>query len=278
MPRKQGLGMPKRNKTKVEGPGQARSSGGRPRKQPAEQQPLDQPAEPPDEGEGVENIEVQMAEVSIAPTAEARPAEAAAEQPTPSEPGPDAEEAAESEPESSEPDEPPQPACGHDHGPCWRQRPVYINKTRRVRGSREAFNAISAAVGVELYRCKSEAEMDEWDMKNRDEAEALYAVALGKVKESFPHIVCCDSFATGECAHGSPCECGWLQAPWPWIVHRPDGHFCDCHMELRRDWCCEWHRDWRYRGDLSGLASYPKAGSQRGDGVSGAPATICMPP
>ena len=33
--------------------------------------------------------------------------------------------------------------------------------------------------------------------------------------------VCCDGFLTGECEHGTLCECGWLRAPWPWTHYRP---------------------------------------------------------
>ena len=33
--------------------------------------------------------------------------------------------------------------------------------------------------------------------------------------------VCCDGFLTGECQHGTLCECGWLRAPWPWTHYIP---------------------------------------------------------
>ena len=48
-------------------------------------------------------------------------------------------------------------------------------------------------------------------------------------------IVCCDKFERGECVHGRLCECGWLQAPWPWIPYRPDGPYCaivTCRIEI----------------------------------------------
>jgi len=116
-------------------------------------------------------------------------------------------------------------ACGHDdHGPRWCRRPVYVSTIRRVRGSREAIDAIDAAADFE--RCSAELDSDEAAM----EAYGCYLERLAELKAAFPNIVCCESFETGECAHGSPCECGWKQAPWPWIVHRPGGQFCDCHM------------------------------------------------
>ena len=71
------------------------------------------------------------------------------------------------------------------------------------------------------------------------EAKSDYATALLKLKESFPTMVCCEAFETGGCTHGKPCECGSVQAPWPWIVQGAcGGIFCECHMEpdARRAW------------------------------------------
>ena len=70
------------------------------------------------------------------------------------------------------------------------------------------------------------------------EARRDYHAALRTVKETFPSMVCCDAFETGGCTHGKPCECGSMQAPWPWIVQGACGAFCECHMEpdARRAW------------------------------------------
>jgi len=141
------------------------------------------------------------------------------------------------------------------------------------RGNRR--RAIDAAADFE--RCSAELDSDEAAM----EAYGCYLERLAELKAAFPNIVCCESFETGECAHGSPCECGWKQAPWPWIVHRPGGQFCDCHMSQRGLWWCfstAPRGRLIYDGDRSGLDSYPQAGPQRGDGMSGAPAALCLPP
>ena len=71
--------------------------------------------------------------------------------------------------------------------------------------------------------------------RSRKWCEDKYTKALSEMKVTFPTQVCCDAFETGGCVHGKPCECGWKQAPWPWIVYRPGGPFCDCHFESRRD-------------------------------------------
>ena len=99
--------------------------------------------------------------------------------------------------------------------------------------------------------------------------EKEYADGLAAVKAAFPRQVCCDAFETGGCTHGTPCECGWTQAPWPWIIHRHGGRFCDCHMES----CANWMKPARIRvwpyfsndGDL-GHHLFPNSGPQRGNG------------
>ena len=42
--------------------------------------------------------------------------------------------------------------------------------------------------------------------------EAEYQEQLIAVKAAFPRQVCCEAFTTGGCTHGTPCECGWMQA------------------------------------------------------------------
>ena len=64
-----------------------------------------------------------------------------------------------------------------------------------------------------------------------------YYEALSAVKDKFPMMVCCDMFEVGGCTHGKPCECGGVQAPWPWIIHHPTASpFCECHLITRQDW------------------------------------------
>ena len=66
---------------------------------------------------------------------------------------------------------------------------------------------------------------------------ARYLDALRAVRARFPMMVCCSEFDEGACVHGQRCECGGLQAPWPWIVHHPfASRFCECHLYLRRHW------------------------------------------
>ena len=60
--------------------------------------------------------------------------------------------------------------------------------------------------------------------RSRKWCEDKYTKALSEMKVAFPTQVCCDAFETGGCVHGKPCECGWKQAPWPWIVYRPRLH------------------------------------------------------
>ena len=100
--------------------------------------------------------------------------------------------------------------------------------------------------------------------------EKVYAEQLRAVKAAFPRMVCCDVFESGGCAHGKPCECGWLQAPWPWIVHRQGRRFCDCHMEGRAAWIKPGgYRIWKYlnkSGMDSGHHFFPDSGPQRGNG------------
>ena len=58
--------MPKRKKAKVEGPAQARSSGGRPRKQPADGLLPAQPAQSAMEDLETQNVDVQQSDVPAA--------------------------------------------------------------------------------------------------------------------------------------------------------------------------------------------------------------------
>ena len=98
----------------------------------------------------------------------------------------------------------------------------------------------------EAIFCAIELELAEWTVSKwpRDpvyppqltQAQDSFKAALVDIKHTFSAIVCCDAFEAGECAHGKQCECGWLQAPWPWIPYRLEGPFCDCHMEDRFLW------------------------------------------
>ena len=75
---------------------------------------------------------------------------------------------------------------------------------------------------------------------------------------------CCNDFEMGACKHGTPCECGWTRAPWPWIVYQPGGPFCECHRDTRPE-CSELCR---FREFKFPPASYmwPFAGPHRGGG------------
>ena len=125
----------------------------------------------------------------------------------------------------------------------------------RLRGSTLAQDAILAAVACELRQCWLREGVDEplgvvegWEESDaaRREVDAAaawgeYLDALRAVRARFPMMVCCSEFDEGACVHGQRCECGGLQAPWPWIVHHPfASRFCECHLHLRRGWV--WHR------------------------------------
>ena len=165
MPRKQGVGMPKRNKKKVEGPGQLRSSGGRPPKQRAHEDSLEEPGESSNVAVMIDTVQMQLAEVSVAPTAEMVPAELTGSSMVLTSAEPNSQLPTDSESEL-EPDS--GPSCGHDHGPCWARRPVYIQKLRRVYGSWEAYSAIFEVVALETWSLrKDESKMDEDDKANK---------------------------------------------------------------------------------------------------------------
>ena len=266
--------MPKRKKTKVAGPGQARSSGGRPRKQPTEQ-PTERPSAEftYSTGEDVDNgnVLLQLAEVSLAAAAEpARAREQGHQTTEDSEGSAELESEPESEPIAPEPDA--CCPCGLDHGPPWFQRPVYTQKIRRVKGSVEAQQAVFHVVAFETWALKKEGlALQDYELANKQSVEADYAHAMRALADAFPSIVCCDAFVSGQCTHGRRCECGWLLAPWPWIPHRLNSPFCDCHLEMREDWLARGS----YDGCRNGLELWPKAGPRRGDG-SGGSARICM--
>ena len=122
-------------------------------------------------------------------------------------------------------------------------------RMKRLRDSEQSVDAICMAVEIELLnknlhkyhaqladpgRTSASAisrwprEMIQEDIFNSDRSlkwcEDKYTKALSEMKVTFPTQVCCDAFETGGCVHGKPCECGWKQAPWPWIVYRPRLH------------------------------------------------------
>jgi hypothetical protein len=129
--------------------------------------------------------------------------------------------------------------------------PSARKQIRRLHGSSEAAKAIYACREIELVQDSlahtSQAygvNHPSYDMfleiDNRDLANAKreYAAALLSLMAAFPAMVCCDAFESGGCTHGKQCECGSLQAPWPWIVQGACGAFCECHIEpeARRTW------------------------------------------
>ena len=115
-------------------------------------------------------------------------------------------------------------------------------------GSREAANAIYACRELEYTQYTLRKDLEELSREPSKEScqedvrlgqqavadlQREYAAELRAVKAAFPRVVCCAAFETGGCEHGKLCECGWMQAPWPWIVHRHGERFCDCHVESR---------------------------------------------
>ena len=156
---------------------------------------------------------------------------------------------------------------------------------KRLFGSREAARAIFEAGYVEQYRAELEEELKDgpspttylppehttheaYLRAHLAKSEAEYAERLRALKAAFPRASsCCDAFEAGKCAHGKPCECGWVQAPWPWVVHVPGGPFCDCHMETRVEWVPNYPRVGMECGaDLWRHAKVP--GPFRGDGAA----------
>jgi hypothetical protein len=118
---------------------------------------------------------------------------------------------------------------------------------KRLFGSREAAEAIYACRDIEIAQDglaqdaanvshPLRAEFLEIGQRHLATARNEYTAALLALKEAFPAMVCCDAFERGACAHGKQCECGWQQAPWPWMVQRSNAKFCDCHMDTRRAW------------------------------------------
>ena len=124
--------------------------------------------------------------------------------------------------------------------PGFKPPPKPSSQVKRLHGSKEAAEAIFWAVELEnLYASLDRNPQDPGGYDRANLAKHLpdYASTLGAIKAVFPAVGrCCEAFTSGQCRHGKPCECGWLGAPWPWIVYRPGGAFCDCHLESRRPW------------------------------------------
>jgi len=133
------------------------------------------------------------------------------------------------------------------------QLPVVPNggKLLRMQGSVLAEDAVLAASGCELQQTWLREGVDqplgvregweEFDAEARETWRHIrlddYFSSLRALKERFPMKVCCPAFAIGGCAHGTPCECGGVQAPWPWIIHHPTAsRFCACHLSQRQQW------------------------------------------
>jgi hypothetical protein len=131
-------------------------------------------------------------------------------------------------------------------------------------GSKKAGEAIFSSIELELAEFFASKWPDDPIYPPRlTQAQDDFKAALVDIKSTFPAIACCDAFEAGECAHGKLCECGWLQAPWPWIPYRLNGPFCDCHMEDRFMWqdAC----GYRWFGDgESGSQLYPDGGPHNG--------------
>ena len=187
-------------------------------------------------------------------------------------------------PESSAPEPmpaPPIPASEPTSAPA--PAPV-----KRLFGSREAAAAICDASEVEQYMANLEEELvvgpsgpsqDPWSgswyatheaylRASLEKSRVRYSESLRALKAAFPRVAsCCADFEAGKCAHGKSCECGWEQAPWPWVVHVPGGRFCDCHMETRSVWVARYREYGMVCGaDLWRFTKVP--GPFRGDGAA----------
>ncbi len=159
-------------------------------------------------------------------------------------------------------DQPGQPAMLM-YGPA----PPPPAKIRRVYGSRLAVKAIFEAVELEVLLAHGEPQ-DEEDAAQLAAQEKAYGEALSALKHAFPALArCCGKFDSGGCEHVKPCECGWKGAPYPWIVYRPGGRFCDCHMWARRYWSHEALALHAYHGTDTACTLWPKAGPHHGDGL-----------
>ena len=139
-------------------------------------------------------------------------------------------------------------------------------------GSARAADAIFEAAEVELWESFVAKDPADTDARADLDQKLMprYKAALSELALTLPNLVCCDQFESGGCAHGKLCECGWLQAPWPWIVYRPDGMFCDCHMEDRELWQSAAGR--RYLGEDVASKLHPDCGPH-----NGRPAQVCEP-
>lgn len=169
---------------------------------------------------------------------------------------------------------PPPPVPMHEYceniapPPGFKPPPKPPPQVKRLYGTKEAAEAIFWAVELEnLYASLDRDPEDQggYDRANLDKHLPDYASALGTIKAAFPAVGrCCDAFASGQCRHGKVCECGWLGAPWPWIIYRPGGAFCDCHLESRRAWSkAAGYRCWS-SPDASEM--WPEDGPHHGDG------------
>ena len=144
------------------------------------------------------------------------------------------------------PSPPPMPESSAPSAPALEPEtalPCAAKKPLRLKGSRLAEDAIHAAHRCELKQTWLREDEDEpvgvregweaYDAEMRERGQEihwdLYLDSLLAMKERFPMMVCCHYFEIGGCVHGKPCECGGLQAPWPWIVHHPwASNFCEC--------------------------------------------------
>ena len=124
---------------------------------------------------------------------------------------------------------------------------------RSVQGSLPAALAIYAAVECEQlgvngtdddFVDSDDEDYDEPTERLKMAAYNQYTDLLKALKTSFPSIVCCRNFATGECGHDQPCRCidGEGRRPrFPWMLYGPGSRFCpDCRRkegDTRQLWC-----------------------------------------
>ena len=135
-------------------------------------------------------------------------------------------------------------------------------------GGRAMGTAISCSFGIEQaqHMLDSEPEPPRTHARQLAEHTRDYQAACSKLRARGLGV-CCDGFATGECKHGTRCECGWLRAPWPWTHYQPGGVFCDCHRDSRAQCLVIMYLD-----DECGFAEssvlWPGRGPYRGSGLA----------
>ena len=277
--------MPKRKKAKVEGPGQARSSGGRPRKQPTAVLPPAQPAESAMEDLETQKVDLQLSNVPAArkpkragvgaspsselgPVGELRPAESASSShsgpesdprvrlpATQLEPGPFPSAApiaaAADAAQAPRPHKPLRDDLREANPTADHSQPPFAPSDERpvgLFGSRAAAEACEAAFWLSCeQQAVANSDHDSGDEEREDQSRLRYNQALRKLKRTFPEMrQQLDPVLEGR-LQLRPCPCcGEGWLPrWPWTPQHGLG-FCEC--KLAEDEWDSWHDEWETAG------------------------------